>query len=395
MVSWSSQDVICSRRCVVLIKAEQDTWQSDISVRRWQKKELVQELPDDIGFTAQLLNDLDTVLCFDTDKVHAVGLGTGAGMVHLMACDQQLSTRIASFATVAGGFGHPSKGAPWKSCTPARLPIPMLSIHGDDDKVLPYLLNEWEPAKSRLAVPTWLEDWTERNGCGEAVSDPLEATDGTGTEVKVTKLDGGGWSSEGDAFNGGALRIAKSCPRNNKQRPNINIPDAVKEEDKLHQTPDDDKDDQGNEEEVIKANGPSKQKMKEEILSSSPKDFTILHYRIRGYGHGWPTLQIKGSKPSKVQERFFDATALVLDWFKIHELPIEWAGSEEATKAEKSRKDNKEKPKDAAKEEVKDRKKEGGETDKVPMGLTEDGEGDAVDDVEGEGEASIKEKDEL
>jgi poly(3-hydroxybutyrate) depolymerase len=381
--------------CNMLIEAAQDTWQSDISVRRWQKKELTQELADDIGFTTQLLNDMDTVLCFDTDKIHAVGLGTGAGMVHLMACDPQLSTRIASFATVAGGFGHPSKGAPWKSCTPARLPIPILSIHGDDDRVLPYLLNEWEPARSRLAVPTWLEEWTERNGCGDAVSDPLEATDGTGTEVRVTKLEGGGWSSEGDAFNGGAMRIAKSCPRIGEQKPNIDIPDVLKQEDKLDRSSSDE-DDQGSEEEGIKENGQAKQKMKEEILSSNPKDFTILHYRVRGYGHGWPTLQIKGSEPSRVKERFFDATALVLDWFKIHQLPIEWAGTDEAKKAENGKKVE-EKSDHAVKKEVKDSKKKGDEADAPPMGLTEDDEDDEiVDDVEDDGEGSKgKEKDEL
>jgi hypothetical protein len=319
-----------------------------------------------------------------------------------MACDPQLSTRIASFATVAGGFGHPSKGEPWKSCTPARLPIPMLSIHGDEDRVLPYLLNEWEPARSRLAVPTWLDEWSERNGCGEAASEPLEATDGTGTEVRVTKLDGGGWSSEGEAFRGGAMRIAKSCPRNKQQKANINIPTAAKEEDKDEDASDNEKGASEEEKADVIAES-KKRKVKEEILSSNPKDFTILHYRVRNYGHGWPTLQIKGSKTTELKERFFDATALVLDWFKIHELPIEWAGADEAEeklseeKKQKKIKNEKEGGANKATDDKVTEKKEDGEkkeADKMPLGLTEDDEDEEnfVDDVEEKVDEKVVEK---
>jgi poly(3-hydroxybutyrate) depolymerase len=361
-----------------------------MSVRRWQKNDVPRDLPNDIAFTKQLLNDMDTVLCFDIDKVHAVGLGTGAGMVHLMACDPELSTRIASFATVAGGYGHPKKGGPWKSCNPGRVPIPMLSIHGDEDKILPYLLNEWEPAKNRLAVPAWLDEWSERNGCGEPVSEPLEATDGTGTEVRVTQLEGGGWSSEGEAFNGGALRIAKSCPRPGKGKAEVNLPVGTKKEDE----PKDEPNGEDNEGEQSTGNVKATGRVKEQILATNPKDFTILHYRVRNYGHGWPTLQIKGTKSSKAKERFFDATAMVLDWFEIHELPIDFVAGDESKKAEFAAKMNKngtqEKMKFQGKnedksekdgEEVETRAKE---DDTAQMDLTEDGGQEDGDDDERE-----------
>ncbi|KAF2429388.1 hypothetical protein EJ08DRAFT_277260 [Tothia fuscella] len=298
---------------VVYPTAKNNAWQSDISVRRWQKKEPQQKnVTDDVAFITQLLNDLDTIICFDDSRIHAVGMGTGAGMVHLMACDSQLSTRVASFATVAGGYGHPSKADHWAKCFPARLPIPIMSIHGDEDKVLPYLLNEWEPAKSRWSVPTWLEAWSEKNGCGEAIGDSQNAMDATGTAVTVTKLEGGGWMSEGEAFGGGTWRMAKSCPK-----PNSKDTYPTKKEEK-EEIPLEVKSTDG------EPNGGGGRK--EEILTSNPADFTILHYRVHNYGHGWPTLQIKGSGPGKKVSRFFDATDLVLDWFKIHEMPIEWAG---------------------------------------------------------------------
>lgn len=282
-------------------------------------------------------------------------MGTGAGMVHLLACDPQLSTRLASFATVAGGYGHPSKAAHWKKCTPARIPIPILSVHGDDDKVLPYLLNEWEAAKSRLAVPSWLEDWSERNACGEPISEAQDATDGTGTAVKVTKLEGRGWISEGEAYNGGTYRIAKSCP--------LPKPGDLEEEEEKVDIPLEVKPKDGETED-----GDAETKKEEILLTSNPADFTLLHYRVRNFGHGWPNLQIKGTKDGRKTSQLFDTTAIVLDWFKIHELPIEWAGEmpkkEDLNKGEKT----------TGPEEAKEKKSENGETKVDETKEAEEGE---------------------
>lgn len=284
----------------------QDSWQSDIVVRRWQKDESKTKklLSDDTEWMKEMLSDLDTVLCYDTARVHTTGLGTGGGMVHLIACDPVLSAQFASYAIVAGGFGTRKTSPKWANCQPGYLPLPIMEIHGDDDKILPYLLNEWESARSRMSVPVWLEEWSERNMCGEADGEPMQGVDGTGTSVTVTKLENGGWMSEAEAYDGAAWRLAKSCPAKDdapQKTPVEVLLDTKKAEDGTQ-------------------SGAANDENIEEMLVSSPESFTLLHYRIKDYGHGWPTLQLK-AKDGKKTARFFDATALVLDWFKIHRLP--------------------------------------------------------------------------
>jgi hypothetical protein len=254
-------------------------------------------------------------------------------MVHLLACDPEMSTKLAAYAIVAGGFGTKAVAPIWADCNPTRLPAPILEIHGEDDKILPYLLNDWEPAKSRMAVSHWLEDWSERNGCGEAISDPIQAMDGTGTPVTVTKLEGGGWVSEAEAYGGGILRTAKSCPMLGEE---FKAAEAEKDAKEATEDKEEDKLKEAGEEEEEKATkepsdeeGKKEQDTKdekkegtkdEETLKTDPAHFTLLHYRIRDFGHGWPLQQIKGGKGSK-EGRMFDTTDLVVDWFHIHKLP--------------------------------------------------------------------------
>jgi len=211
---------------------------------------------------------------------------------------------LAAYAIVAGGFGTKAVSPKWAECKPGRDSTPMLEIHGDEDRILPYLLNDWEPAKSRLAVPHWLEEWSKRNGCGEVASDPINGMDGTGTPVTVTKLEGGGWISEAEAYGGAVSRIAKSCPGANHDQVKAESPPSGAE-------PDTSK-------EEVKDKG--KEYPEEEILETNPDHFTILHYRVKDFGHGWPAQQVKARRGEK-KSQMFDATVLVLDWFKIHKLP--------------------------------------------------------------------------
>jgi poly(3-hydroxybutyrate) depolymerase len=251
-------------------------------------------------------------------------------MVHLLACDPEVSTKLAAYAIVAGGFGTKAVAPIWAECKPSRLPAPILEIHGEDDKILPYLLNDWEPAKSRRAVPHWLEDWSERNGCGEAISDPIQGMDGTGTPVTVTKLEGGGWSSEAEAYGGGILRTAKSCPILGEEK----AAEAEKNGKEVTET----------KEEATKESLDDKEEQKEELkgeetLKTDPAHFTLLHYRIRDFGHGWPLQQIKGRKGNK-EERMFDTTDLVVDWFNIHKLPEPESAIETGEEKKKSEEQN-------------------------------------------------------
>lgn len=59
---------------------------------------------DDVGFTKQILDQLEEQYCVDTDRIYATGKSQGGGMVGLLAADADLSMRFAAFAPVSGAF---------------------------------------------------------------------------------------------------------------------------------------------------------------------------------------------------------------------------------------------------------------------------------------------------
>jgi poly(3-hydroxybutyrate) depolymerase len=243
---------------------------------------------NDIIFTKLLLRDLENLLCIDTSRIYATGLGTGGGMMHLLACDDHLSTRIAAFAAVAAGFGVPSrkdKQSPWNECKPGRAPVPILDIHGGEDRIFGYWLREGENGKSRRIPPHWVEEWAERNGCGEAVDDAVQSTTDQGTFI--TKLEHG-LMSEAAVNAGAVIKTARSC------KPVAD--DALLE-------------------------------------AAKPEDVSVLHYRVKRYGHGWPRLQLKkedeviiqGTQVKPTGDVYFDTTRTILDFFGAHRLPAKLA----------------------------------------------------------------------
>ncbi len=86
---------------------------------------------DDVAYTNDLLDTLESDLCVDTRRVYATGKSNGAGFTGILACE--LSDRIAAIAPVAAalyGTGHPA-------CDPER-PVPVISFHGTEDATIPY-----------------------------------------------------------------------------------------------------------------------------------------------------------------------------------------------------------------------------------------------------------------
>ena len=151
------------------------------------------ELVDDVGFTELLIDDLSSRLCIDVDRVHATGLSNGGFFSSRLACD--LSSRIASVATVAGVFDPPG-------CAQDRA-VPILTIHGtgdpvvpfdaspsnlgdvlalDDDAVFALLVGQREP------VPQIIDRWAAANGCAievitTEISDTVERRDYEGCDA--------------------------------------------------------------------------------------------------------------------------------------------------------------------------------------------------------------------
>jgi polyhydroxybutyrate depolymerase len=137
-------------------------------------------------------------------------MSNGAIMSHRLACD--LAGRIAAIGPVAGTIMR-------SPCTPSR-PVPVMEIHGSDDKNVP-----WEGGMGCgvasvpfTSVPDTIAGWLTRNGCTTAPPSLLVAQgDGrceiqgacaAGAEVVLCTVQGGG-----HAWPGGGPRevVSPAC----------------------------------------------------------------------------------------------------------------------------------------------------------------------------------------
>lgn len=158
---------------------------------------------DDIAYTNDLLDTLESDLCVDTRRVYATGKSNGAGFTGILACE--LSDRIAAVAPVAAAFygaGHPT-------CDPPR-PVPVIEFHGTADATIPY---GGDDERGLPAIQDWTAGWVERNGCATRPRVEETATDVTtyrwtgcaaGADVTHVAVLGGGhtWPGE-DSYSGG------------------------------------------------------------------------------------------------------------------------------------------------------------------------------------------------
>ncbi|MEU4361213.1 poly(3-hydroxybutyrate) depolymerase [Promicromonospora sp. NPDC023987] len=158
---------------------------------------------DDVAYTDDLLDTLESDLCVDTRRVYATGKSNGGGFAGILACE--LSDRVAAVAPVAAAFygtGHPD-------CAPQR-PVPVIELHGTNDVTIPYV---GDVDRGLPAIPHWAGEWVGRNGCTtgpevEATADDVTTyrwTDcAAGAEVTQVAVLGGGhtWPGE-DSYSGG------------------------------------------------------------------------------------------------------------------------------------------------------------------------------------------------
>lgn len=179
------------------------------------------DLPDDVGFVADVIDDVSESVCIDADRVYVDGLSNGAFLASRVACD--LADRVAAVAAVAGLLLP-------EGCAPAR-PMPVLAIHGTADRYVSFT----GPPNPALADLEWNEEsraafdglafddvtegaaaWAELDGCDPepdrtAVSDAVElvaygnCTDDASVELYV--VDGGGHAWPGSAFSHASASI--------------------------------------------------------------------------------------------------------------------------------------------------------------------------------------------
>ncbi|MCJ1468746.1 hypothetical protein MMC07_007376 [Pseudocyphellaria aurata] len=122
---------------------------------------------NDTVFASELLTYLESRFCVDPLQVFATGKSNGGGFTGRLACDSEMSSRIAAFAPVSGAFYRDFMGP----CYPSRSSIPILEFHGGADKTILY--EGGEDASQRgvtVSIPSWLQDWAVRDGCTDPFS---------------------------------------------------------------------------------------------------------------------------------------------------------------------------------------------------------------------------------
>jgi poly(3-hydroxybutyrate) depolymerase len=138
---------------------------------------------DDVGFTLDVINSMESEFCIDTDQIFASGMSNGGGFsANILACDPVASKKIAAFAGVSGAYYQGTTDANCQpdtvpvKCNPGRKPIPILEFHGQTDGVIPYVGG---PRRNRClpSIPHFITSWADRNGLG--------------TSNKTTTLGGG------------------------------------------------------------------------------------------------------------------------------------------------------------------------------------------------------------
>ena len=121
--------------------------------------------PDDVGFTADLLDALGSELCIDTARVFSTGASNGAQMSTRLACNA--SERIAAIAPVAGWYFPPAivQLSAEPPCSSTR-PVPIIAFHGAADPLIPF---DGGPGTLDLVFrdidDEVIPEWAEHNGC--------------------------------------------------------------------------------------------------------------------------------------------------------------------------------------------------------------------------------------
>jgi len=152
---------------------------------------------DDVTFVTDLLDDVESRLCVDTDRIFSMGHSNGGYFSSRLICEA--SERLAAVATVSATI-FPD------DCDPSE-PTPLIAFHGDADNVVPFdggpsvfLGNrsavDIDPVPPelkqlvdlfRVHIADEVGEWAEANGCGPT---PVEsAEDFAGTLITYEDCD--------------------------------------------------------------------------------------------------------------------------------------------------------------------------------------------------------------
>ncbi|KAL2067596.1 hypothetical protein VTL71DRAFT_2021 [Oculimacula yallundae] len=122
---------------------------------------------NDIKFTQDILKDLSSKYTLDEKRIWATGKSQGGGFCGTLACDAEMSSRIAAFAPVSGAFYIKNN----TECHPKTIEIPcnksrqvpIIEFHGGDDPTIKYK-GAGRRRQCLPSIPHWVEAWVDRDG---------------------------------------------------------------------------------------------------------------------------------------------------------------------------------------------------------------------------------------
>jgi polyhydroxybutyrate depolymerase len=166
------------------------------------------EVPDDLKFVDELLDQLCQDYDVDSKRIYAAGISNGAIMSHLVG--SKLSKRFAAIAPIVGGIGD----VQMKDFAPQD-PVSVLILQGTEDPLVPYdggQITVFQKERGAIvSTQETVEAWAGHNGCAQGQSEMLpDTTDDQctvertiypngrqGSEVILYKIIGGGHTVPG------------------------------------------------------------------------------------------------------------------------------------------------------------------------------------------------------
>jgi len=135
---------------------------------------------DDVTFTLQLLDNLESNYCIDTSRLYSSGKSNGGGFSgNILACHPVASRRFAALSACSGAnyqlaYSDANCDADHVpiTCNAGRYPIPFITTHGDSDGTIPY--NGGGRRESCLpSMPHFMTNWAGIDGFSGANTSTL------------------------------------------------------------------------------------------------------------------------------------------------------------------------------------------------------------------------------
>ncbi|CAD0108143.1 unnamed protein product [Aureobasidium uvarum] len=161
-ISGMSNETMNPNYLVVYPQGINEQWQGDPDATGY----------DDVSFTLELLTNLSSTYCLDTNRIYAAGKSNGGAFsANILACHPKASKLFAAFGGISGAYYQGDSEDDCNAatvpipCNSSRSPIPIFTTHGDADETIPY---DGGPRRDRCLpnLPHFMTEWSERNGFG-------------------------------------------------------------------------------------------------------------------------------------------------------------------------------------------------------------------------------------